>query len=289
MSFLKVPISRAPLWLAYKIPPVKWVAQGISKAIEVLDPSNRYISGITMQSYFAYQNIKRRLVEPKVRICVPYTAKDGQVSKYTAIVRVDASSPPKEIAGLVRSLRQSIKGYVEAYGDPHYYVQDLLPALVDLSLQMPSLKFKQLEEETGKLIANYAQEYQDISVPVFVKGLALMLKPAREKIADLLRKGRIDRLEIFAKFIKVLGTQCREALKVPEYYKSKDKDKKDKSAIAYYLGRIFIDLIHNNKIESAADFRSWAKELAKRTNGFSQKCKGGNPSFLYLVNKANVQ
>lgn len=284
MHFYRWPIGRIPLWIAYKVPPVRWAALGVSKAIESILPAGRYTAGINMGSYVVYKDVQRRLAEPKIKIRVLYTAKNQETAEYAAEFQVDASCP-KKLARLIRRLRQSIHEYVKEYGDPRYYVCGFLPPLVDLSLAIPQLEFEALEAAAKKVIAGYHDKYKDpksgrcLSLPVFVKSLAVMFKPARAEFAVLIREGKVAENQIAEGFMTVLGKLGLGALRVPRYYQ------KDAGTVSDYLGRLFIHLMP--MIKSAEELKAWSQEIAEQVNAFTRKYERENPvsyaTFLVLL------
>lgn len=266
--FLKWPIERAPFWLAYKVPPIRMAALGISKLTERLLPRGYYTSGLSMAAYFHYKDVQKGRSRQEIEV----TVIAGKEKKAYSALLAHRLSTPREISRMLRIVVRTTREFSLRHGDPEIYFTRLLPLIMSMAGDIEQIK--EYTQELMKLADNYHQKNKDEktgkcpTLTFYLRILALMVPGAKKVVQGLIQGKKITAEAAIKAYFKALDEKASLVLTPPSYYQQKDGS-------SPYLEKFIAPLL--NVARSGADLVAWVDEFKGRINAFGAKYQPESP------------
>lgn len=261
-NIIRWPIERAPFWLAYKVPPIRMAALGISKLTERMLPRGYYTSGLSMAAYFHYKDVQKGRSRQEIEV----TVIAGKGKKAYSALLAHRLSTPREIARMLRIVVRTTREFSLRHGDPEIYFTRLLPQIMSMAGDIEQLK--EYTQELMKLVDNYHQNNKDEktgkcpTLTFYLHVLVLMVPGAKKVVQGLIQGKKITAESAIKAYFKALDEKASLVLTPPSYYQQKDGS-------SPYLEKLIAPLL--NVVRSGADLVAWVGEFKDRINAFGAK------------------
>jgi hypothetical protein len=267
--------------MAYKVPPVRMAALGLSRAAEFLLPYGYYTAGLKITAYSHFKDIQKGRSRQEIEV----TAVIGRSGRAYTAQFAHHFSTSGEIARMLKVIVRSTRTFSRRFGDPEIFFTNLLPLIVPMAANID--QFKEYMQELMQLADNYYQKNKEEktgrcpTLTLYLQVLILMVPGAKKVVLGLIQRKKISSEAAIKAYFTALAEKAELVLTPPAFYRQREEQ-------TPYLEKFIAPLL--KVAHSGAELVAWVEEFKGRIDAFGTKYQPESPAayakfLIYLILK----